>query len=91
MRRFSSLEAGSLYTFLVGDRVAEVSMFGESEAFQVMAVAAVTSSTADEDDDDDDGAGGEDAVAEDAEDDGDSDGFRWGVVIGAVAGAPFLP
>lgn len=79
----SSLEAGSLYTFLVGDRVAEISMFGESQKFQIIAVA--TSSDADTDAD----AGGEDTVAEDAAGDGDGDdedGFRWGVVIGSVAG-----
>lgn len=77
----------------MGDRVEAISAFGESEEFQIL--AATTSSTGDEggadaDADGDDDAVGGDAVAEDTGDGdgGDDDGFRWGVVIGAVAGAP---
>lgn len=81
------LEASSLYTFLVGDRVAEQSMFGESEPFEIR---ASTGSVSDDD-------GGETEIDEEVvteggdDDDGAEDsGFRWGVVIGSVAGAPLL-
>ncbi|CBJ31261.1 expressed unknown protein [Ectocarpus siliculosus] len=72
------LESGSAYSFLVGDRVEEVSSYGESETFEIVA-AAVSSDTAAEDD-------GDTEVAAAAET-GDDDSFNWIIVIVAVAAA----
>lgn len=78
---YPRLESGSAYSFLVGDRVEEVSSYGESETFEIVA-AAVSSDTAAEDD-------GDTEVAA-AADTGDDDSFNWIIVIVAVAGACFL-
>ncbi|CAM9303867.1 unnamed protein product, partial [Ectocarpus sp. 4 AP-2014] len=72
------LESGSAYSFLVGDRVEEVSSYGESETFEIVA-AAISSDTAAEDD-------GDTEVAA-AADTGDGESFNWIIVIVAVAAA----
>lgn len=72
----------------MGDRVGQVSSYGESEMFQIMATTT-SSDTSDAAGSDGGDTDQEDVATADTagEEDGGSS-FPWGVVIGAVAGAP---
>ncbi|CAM9815808.1 unnamed protein product [Ectocarpus fasciculatus] len=72
------LESGSAYSFLVGDRVEEVSSYGESETFEIVSLA-ISSDTAGEDDTDTEVAAADEA--------GDGDSFNWVIAIVAIAAA----